>query len=400
MKARLVILTEIIAPYRIPVFNALALHPEIELRVIFLAKTDPTTRSWRIYSDEIRFLYTVLPSFRARVGRYNLLLNRGVARALKSAAPDIVLCGGYNYAASWRAQVWSRRARIPFFLWCESTGNDVRNRRRPIEWLKTKFVHTCDGFVVPGTSAAQYLTHIGAPCERIFFAPNAVDIGLFAAHANAAKANAASVRVELRLPQRYFLFVGRLIREKGVLDLLEAYRLLSPDLQAEVGLVYVGNGSMRAELQNRARTISAGKVLFPGFAHRDELAGYYALADCLVFPTHSDTWGMVLNEAIACGLPVISSSAAGGAADLVGSNGITVPTRDVQCLAQAMEYLASNPAVRDQMSSESSRIAEKYSPKLCARGIAEAALACLTPRRAPVNVECTEQAQASHPAIL
>jgi glycosyltransferase involved in cell wall biosynthesis len=197
------------------------------------------------------------------------------------------------------------------------------------------------------------------------------------------------------LPPRYFLFVGRLIREKGVLDLLEAFRLLKPDLQAEVGLVYAGNGPMRAELQSRARTISAGKVLFPGFVHRDELAAYYALAECLVFPTHSDTWGMVLNEAIACGLPIISSSAAGGAADLVRRNGIVVPPHDVQRLASAMDYLPNHPAARDQMSVETRHIAQEYSPELCAKGIAQAALACLTPHRAPVDVECSGQARAA-----
>ena len=96
MRRRLVILTEIISPYRIPLFNALAQHPEVDLHVIFLAETDPSLRQWQIYKEEIDFSCQVLPSWRKRVGRYNVLLNRDVGRALVEAAPDVILCGGYN----------------------------------------------------------------------------------------------------------------------------------------------------------------------------------------------------------------------------------------------------------------------------------------------------------------
>src|SRR5580704_11994766 len=98
---RMVILTEIIAPYRIPVFNALARHEGIDLHVIFLAETDPALRDWRVYKNEIQFSYQVLPSWRQKLGGYNLLLNRGLKAALQKAAPNVVLCGGYNYLASW-----------------------------------------------------------------------------------------------------------------------------------------------------------------------------------------------------------------------------------------------------------------------------------------------------------
>ncbi len=101
MKRRLVILSEIIAPYRIPVFNALARHEGIDLHVIFLAESDPELRDWLVYKDEINFSYQVLPSWRRRFAGHNLLLNRGLKAALQQAAPDVILCGGYNYLASW-----------------------------------------------------------------------------------------------------------------------------------------------------------------------------------------------------------------------------------------------------------------------------------------------------------
>ena len=82
MSWRLVILSEIIAPYRIPVFNALARHEGIDLHVIFLAESDPELRDWLVYKDEIHFSYQVLPSWRQRFAGHNLLLNRGLKAAL------------------------------------------------------------------------------------------------------------------------------------------------------------------------------------------------------------------------------------------------------------------------------------------------------------------------------
>ena len=109
MPRRIVILTEIIAPYRIPVFNALARHAEVDLHVIFLAETDATLRKWPVYKNDIRFSYQVLPSWRWRVGKNSFLINRGLWSALNKTNPQVIICGGYNYAASWEALVWARR---------------------------------------------------------------------------------------------------------------------------------------------------------------------------------------------------------------------------------------------------------------------------------------------------
>ncbi len=157
MKRRLVILTEIISPYRIPLFNALARNGEVDLHVIFLAETDPTLRQWHVYRNEIQFSYQVLPSWRQRFGRHNLLLNRGVARALGASAPNVILCGGYNYVASWQALRWARAHKVPFVLWSESNAKDLRRGHAVVEFLKSSFLRKCSGFVVPGLAAQEYL---------------------------------------------------------------------------------------------------------------------------------------------------------------------------------------------------------------------------------------------------
>lgn len=131
---------------------------------------------------------------------------------------------------------------------------------------------------------------------------------------------------------------------------------------------------MRAELEAAAHEIYPGAVHFAGFIHRDDLAGYYALAECLVMPTHSDPWGLVVNEAMACGLPVICTNVAGCAADLVKENGILVKAGDVRQLAQAMQHLATDSELRRSMSQHSRDLIQDFSPEACAAGFAEATL--------------------------
>ena len=373
MTRRLVIITEIISPYRIPLFNTLAKSAEVDLHVIFLAETDPELRQWQVYKGEIRFSYQVLRSFRKRIGRFHALINFGLGRALSDARPDLILCGGYNYPASWHALLWARSRSIPFFLWSESNLQDIRRGHALVEMLKGEFLRRCNGFVVPGKSARDLLLARGIKQRMIFTAVNAVDNELFTAAASLARANASQIRKECGLPGRYFLFAGRLVREKGIFDLLSAYATLDESLRQEIGLVFVGDGPLRESLEREAATISSGMVRFVGFAQRDDLSKYYALADMMILPTYSDTWGLVVNEAMACGLPVILSDAAGCGQDLVTENwdGHVVPSRDVQKLASAMRSLAQNPTLRSTMGARSSQRIREYSPQAWSDGIVQ-----------------------------
>ncbi|HKB99248.1 MAG TPA: glycosyltransferase family 4 protein [Terriglobales bacterium] len=383
MSRKTVILTEIIAPYRIPVFNVLARRAGLDLHVIFLAETDETLRQWRVYKNEICFSHQILPSWRWRAGRGNFLINRGLWSALNNANPQVIICGGYNYAASWEALLWARRQRVPFVLWSESNSHDARAGRAWVESLKAYFLRHCDRFVVPGKASFEYLKMLGCAEASILTAPNAVDNGLFATQAESTRRHATEFRDRLKLPSRFILFVGRLVPEKGVFDLLEAYAKLESGVRLEVGLVFAGDGASREELAQRAKRISPGVVCFPGFAQREDLAGIYALAECLALPTHSDPWGLVVNEAMACGLPIIVSSVAGCSADLVddGWNGYVVPPRDSEKLSAAINCVVRRPELRQSMSAHSLERIRSYSPETCAEGLAAAAISAGTGAR-------------------
>ena len=372
MIRRLVIVTEIISPYRIPLFNELSKEQDVDLHVLFLSETDPSLRQWQVYKEEIRFSYEVLPSWRRRVGRFNVLLNTGMRDALQAKSPEAILCGGYNYLASWQALSWARKHNVPFLLWSESNAQDQRSGHVTVEFLKQVFLERCSGYVVPGKSAREYLLEKGIADDKIFIARNAVDNKLFAELAAEARQRAAFRREELNLPDRYFLFVGRLVREKGVFELLSAYAKLEGSIRSRIGLVFVGDGQCRGQLEAEARTIDGGRICFPGFAPRQVLASYYALAEALILPTYTDPWGLVVNEAMACGLPVILSHVAGCGPDLVreGWNGLLVPPREVSALKTAMETMLNNPEVMAEMGANSERLISEYSPEHWSRSIA------------------------------
>ena len=371
MSPRVGIITELIAPYRLPVFNKLAANASVEPHIIFLSETDPSLREWHIYRDEIRFRYNVLPNWRRWIGSYSLLVNWGLSDLLDRTSPELLICGGYNYLASWEAAHWCRQRGVPLVLWSESTAFDQRREYPVVEFLKRKFLQQCQAFVVPGRSAFKYLESLGVRKEAIVTAPNAIDNEFFAQSALMARANATHYRSRYGLPERFFLYCGRLTQLKGVFDLLDAYASLPPDIRSQVSLVFAGSGDAKPALQQRAERIYPGRVHFPGFVHREDLPAYYALADMLMFPTHSDTWGLVVNEAMACGLPVVSSSVAGCAADLVvsGQTGLLVDAGSVDQLASAMKLLSRNPEMGNRFAANSLRKIENYSPQRCAEGL-------------------------------
>lgn len=374
MKRRVVVLTEIIAPYRIPVFNALAARDDVDPHIIFFSETDPSLRQWRVYKDEIRFSYEVLPAWRRRLGRYNMLVNLGVRSALRHAAPAAVVCGGYSYLASWQAALWARQHGVPLILWSESTAQDMRRNHVLVEFMKRFFRSWCSAFVAAGIASRAYLLALGAPKMLVFIAPDAVDVRLFAEQAENARMKADQIRTEHELPPRYFLYVGRLVEEKGVFDLLEAYARLDETRRSRIGLVFVGEGPIRANLTQRASKISSGVVKFCGWVHRERISEFYALAAALIFPTHSDTWGLVVNEAMACGLPIVASDAAGCVPDLVhlGENGFSFRSRDIGALVHAMLTVCDQPEFGARMGASSFEIIQAYTPEICAAGLLEA----------------------------
>lgn len=364
---KVLLLTSIMAPHRIAPFNALAADPAVDLEVIFLARTDPS-RQWEVHEDEMRFSHRNLREiWRTRRGAAFTHLTSGLARVLRDVRPDVLLVGGWDQLAHLEAFVLRRRIAGAFVWWVEGTLRDQRENLEAIRHVKRRLVEAADAVVVPGLASAEYVRALGAIPSRVFVAPNAVDNGLYAA----ARAGDRASRTG---PVR-FLFVGRLESSKGVLPLLDAWTGITDDAE----LTLVGDGSLGERVRERVARAAMPPIRTLGHRDREELAGEYARADVFVFPSVSDTWGVVINEAMASGLPVVTTSAPGAVDDLVanGENGIVVPPFDAGALGGAMEELARDPERRRAMGRRSAERIRVQTPEAWAVGMREAALASL-----------------------
>jgi hypothetical protein len=169
---RLVLLTEIPAPYRIPLFNALA--EQTDLHVVFLRERNPE-RPYGLHRDEWRFRWTVLRGRDVTLGRRWLVLNTGVLRALRGA--DAVVVGGWNQPAFWQALALAKLRSLPVVVWVESTQRDARSGA--FDAVKRMLVGAFDAVVVPGRASSDHVRSLGVREQRITVAANAVDIELF-----------------------------------------------------------------------------------------------------------------------------------------------------------------------------------------------------------------------------
>jgi glycosyltransferase involved in cell wall biosynthesis len=373
MKTKVIILTEIISPYRIPVFNEIARFLNEQFLVLFFSESEKRRR-WRIYKEKIRFRYEVLPNIRyQKKGRSPCFFNPALIYKLIRYSPDIIIIGGYHHFSSFIALCYAKSFKRQIILWCESNKYEQRSQYVLNEAYKRWFIKNCSGYIVPGKASFEYLLSLGAAAQRIKIAPNAVDNGHFMLAATKYRVAKKEFKQSRGYPDRIILYVGRLIEQKGVFDLLQAFQMLS-DESPDLGLLIVGSGEREEQYQNFCRINHLRNVFFEGFVQQEELPFYYAISDVFVLPTYSDPWGLVLNEAMACGLPVISSGAAGAAYDLIADNinGYIFKRGDIQQLSNYLRNILNDEQKRIRMGERSLSIIREYSPLKCAQGFIRA----------------------------
>jgi glycosyltransferase involved in cell wall biosynthesis len=365
---RIAVLTEIPAPFRIPLFNELARR--VELRVLFASDTDPK-RPYPVHDDEFAFSWSVLPGWGVIARKRWLMLNRRVVRELWRFRPDVVMIGGWNQPAFWEALCFATARRRTALCWVESTARDERPGSMPRERAKRLFLRACDGFVVPGSASRDYLLGLGVPEERIAIAPNAIDASIFAERVAAERLEREDLRVRLGVNGYCILTIARLDPEKSIDLLIRAIAKLEPDVE----LVVAGTGSCKEELRLLAADLAPERVRFLGFVSRDELVSWYAAADVFALPSRSDQWGMALSEAAAAGLPLLASEAVGGAWELIedGVNGLRLPVGDEAALVEALERFRADVDLRATAGARSAQIASSHTPEAWAAAVASLA---------------------------
>jgi glycosyltransferase involved in cell wall biosynthesis len=250
-------------------------------------------------------------------------------------------------------------------------SDDVRHWSK--EAVKRQIVGLCSGGLAGGAAQADYLAMLGMPRKRILTGYDVIDNAYFARHAEAARQQGEALRVELKLPEKYFLASNRFIEKKNLFRLLEAfagYRLAAGKNAWK--LVLMGDGPLKEDLlKQRDRLELTEDVFMPGFRQYKELPIYYGLASAFVHASTVEQWGLVVNEAMASGLPVLVSERCGCARDLVvnGRNGFTFDPLDVPGLSQRMLRMSDGALDLKLMAQQSHEIISRWSPQTFASNL-------------------------------
>ena len=361
----LAVLWSRLGPYHVARLDALRTFltaRDMALSVVETASTD-RTYAWEAQGGD----RTTLFPGRAFESVPGPEMEAAVREALDRIDPDAVAVPSYSTPDARAALAWCRRRRRAAVMMFDSRQQDAA-RAGWRERIKRTVVRQFDAALVAGTPQRAYAVALGVPPSHVFQPVDVVDNARFARlAADARQSRPAGDRGR-------FLVVSRLTPVKGVDVLLDAYRQYRASAADPWALDVVGDGPARAALEAQA---GAG-VSFHGFAQGDALGLAYGRADALVLPSHKDTWGLVVNEAMAAGLPAVVSWGAGCAEDLVeeGANGFTVPPGDAAALADRLGRVAAlSDAERRDFGNRSREIIAAYDLDAFCRGLWDAAQA-------------------------
>jgi glycosyltransferase involved in cell wall biosynthesis len=243
-----------------------------------------------------------------------------------------VLLIGWHKKVFWQAFWAAKKAGIPVFCRGDSQLELAQGTlKRAVKFVAYRFLlPRFDAHLFVGRRNFEYLKHYGVKDARLFFSPHFVDNQWWSSRAKAA--DEIKMKMKIKKEGTVFLFAGKFIRKKRVMDLLEAAAGVP-----EARVVLVGDGPLKEQLKARAEKPDlTGRVEFVGFKNQMELPAYLAEADCLVLPSDgTETWGLIVNEAMACGKPAIVSEACGCTPDLMakGETGYSFPMGDTRALA-------------------------------------------------------------------
>lgn len=365
--------------YHLSRFRALCEHPELKGSVAGLEMVGGTgVHTGLKFREEVPASMPVTTVFPegdwGRISKWKLA--SAIWNHLNQLNPSTVLVPGYYNLPALAAALWGKVKGRRTVLMTESTEAD-HLRVRWKELLKQILIRSLfDWAIAGGVAHRRYLERLGFPAERITRFYDIVDNHFFRSRAQADRLRYRAH--DFGLPDHFFLFIGRLAEEKNVEGLLTAY-LSYRRSGGKKSLVFVGGGPLEARLRQIAsESAFSSDIYFEGLKSSKQLSPYYAFADCFVLPSMREPWGLVVNEAMAAGLPVLISKVCGCAEDLVieGENGFLFDPANLQELTDrlhAVESLHSGELRR--MGRRSSEIISRYSPEAWADEVARVARA-------------------------
>ena len=336
-------------PYRSPLFDLVSERPEIELSVVYAART-VADRTWSVEPrHRSSFLRGVRLPGLARVLHHDYPVTPGIVRALRESRPDVVVVSGWSTFASQAAIVWCRAYGIPYLPLVESHDLGPRKAwRRAVKGaVVPRLLRKAAGALALGTASRESLVARGAEREGVRIFANTIDVAAWEERAGELRARRSELRARLGAADDdvVVLSVARLGPEKGLDTLVRA---AAETRDTRLLVVVAGDGPERPAVEELARGRGV-RLDLTGDLSADAVAETYVAADVFALLSTRETWGVVVNEAAASGLPLVLSNRVGAAYDLLrdGQNGVLVPAGDVAATTAALARLAADGRFRE-----------------------------------------------------
>lgn len=388
---RLAVLNSHPVQYFAPLYRRIAQSPDIDLTVYYCSRQgldsghmDPG------FGKEIVWDVPLLEGYRYKflaniwgdrgVKGFFSLLNPGIISETRRGHFDAIILHGHNFATNMLALLAAKLVGTRVFM--RSETHLLLHRRGLKKFLRkpvmTMFYKLCDACLYLGTlNKAFYRAH-KVPEQRLFAVPYTVNNDFFIKKTREWAAAKEEIKAEIGVPHDLpiILYASKFSPRKRPWDLLKAYEKLRAGGTA-AALVCVGDGSERAGLEAYTHEHRIPDVHFLGFRNQTELPKYYATADVFALPSENEPWGLVINEVMCAGVPVITTREVGAAADLVidGKTGFTYDCGDVEGLRRAMEAILTKHDLRRQMRHAAIEVIREWNYDMSVAGIREALMA-------------------------
>lgn len=342
--------TNIPVPYRMNFFNELG--KLCDLTVMMESEyAGNLNADWLKRFSPDNYKYILLP----KIGRTSKTrINYGYSKIIMTQNFDIIVVGSYYSLSAMLFICFLRRHKIQYIL--NSDGGFIKQDRRLVYLLKKYFISGAAGYITTGKKTSEYLRYYGAAGKFLHISFSSLmkkDVD------NLSKKHVDKEYYRSKLninAERMVLYVGQFIYRKGVDILLKAANKINTDCT-----IYIVGGLPTEEYERIIQENSLTNIEFVEFLDKKTLEEYYQAADVFVLPTREDIWGLVVNEALGMGVPVITTDMCIAGLELInGINGKIVPVGDELKLAQAINEIISKPEMFETRSQEAKKSVEKY----------------------------------------
>jgi glycosyltransferase involved in cell wall biosynthesis len=382
---RLAVLQSHPIQYFAPLFRRLAQEPKIDLTVYYCSRMGLEEYADVGFGQRLSWDTPLLEGYHAvflpnlrrtkQAGGFLSLINVAFVRELKKNQYDALWVHGHRYATYLLGILAANLFRISVLMRCEthlllSRSTVKRALRGPM--MRLFYTQLCDRCLPIGTRNREFYLAHGVRSEHLFDVPYTVDNTYFTQSTAKYAEQRDAIRIELGLPtdRPIILFASKFSQRKRPMDLLQAYEQLRHK-EIDAALVMIGSGELEAALREYAATRPVPDVHFMGFRNQSELPRFYAISDIFVLPSEDEPWGLVINEAMCGGLPIVASEEIGAVSDLVRpeTNGLTFKSGDVSQLTAHLQRLVTDEALRRRMGIQSLALIREWNLDRCTQGV-------------------------------